>query len=141
MDNNTVTKLLEDYRSYRYAVNNCGVTDDLRLPHVINERRRDLDMWDRVRYNRIVNMIDGAVNDVLSDDERTVIMRKYLDRNKMTINEIADILHKDRTTIGRWHKKAIKRLAIALEPLTQDEREINNIDYMFDNVRMFKKIS
>ena len=79
-------------------------------------------------------MIDGAVNEVLSDDQRTVIMRKYIDRNTSNLNEIADQLHKDRSTVSRWHTEAIRRLAIALEPLTDTfdaNLEIHNIDHMF----------
>ncbi|KAE8559116.1 sigma-70 RNA polymerase sigma factor region 4 domain-containing protein [Paenibacillus polymyxa] len=133
MEHNQVTKLLKNYRSYQYAVKNCGSDDDtIRLPLVISERKRNPDSWDRTRYNRIVNMIDGAVNHVLNDDQRAVIMRKYLDRNPMTLGEISNIIHKDRTTVGRWHTEAIRRLSIALEPLTEDEKEINNVDHMFD---------
>lgn len=133
MNNDKVTELLKNYRSYRYAVNNCGPgIEGFRLPAVISERRVNMNVWDATRYNRIVNMIDGAVNEVLSDDERTVIMRKYLDRNTLNLNEIATVLHKDRTTIGRWHTAAIRRLAIALQPLSEDEREIHNFDHMFD---------
>jgi DNA-directed RNA polymerase specialized sigma24 family protein len=133
MDHNIVTELLKNYRSYRYAVNNCGQGDEsYKLPKVYSERRVNWNLWDATRYNRIVNMIEGAVNEVLSDDERTVIMRKYLERNTMTLNEIADYLHKDRSTISRWHTAAIKRLVIALQPLTADEREITNLDHMFD---------
>ncbi|TQR97326.1 hypothetical protein [Paenibacillus ottowii] len=133
MEHNQVTRLLKNYRSYRYAVQNCGKDDDaIRLPLVISERKKNPDSWDRARYNRIVNMIDGAVNYVLNDDQRSVIMRKYLDRNPMTIGEISNVIHKDRTTVGRWHTQAIRRLSIALDPLTEDEEEINNLDHMFD---------
>lgn len=91
-----------------------------------------MNAWDSTRYHNIVNMIEGAVNDVLSDDERTVIMRKYLDRNPLNLKEIADVLHKDQSTISRWHTAAVRRLAIALMPLSTDEKEINNLDHMFD---------
>lgn len=140
MDNDKVVELLKNYRSYRYAAKNCGQGDEgYRLPRVYDERRVNWNMWDSTRYSRIVNMIDGAVSDVLSDDERTVITRKYLDRNTMTLNEIADVLYKDKSTISRWHTAAIRRLAIALQPLTHDEREIENIDHMFDPTWKFKE--
>jgi len=131
MNHDQVTELLKNYRSYRYAANNCGDPEG-RQTILYSERRYNMNGWDATRYNRIVNMVDGAVNEVLSDDERMVIMRKYIDRNTLNLNEIASVLHKDRTTIGRWHTAAIRRLTIALQPLSEDEREIQNVDHMFD---------
>jgi DNA-directed RNA polymerase specialized sigma subunit len=132
MNSNQVTELLKNFRSYEYAANNCQRDESIILPRVYSERRKNNRCWDEYRYNRIVNMVNGAVNEVLSDDHRTVIMRKYLERNTLTLNEIAAVLHKDRTTISRWHTEAIKRLTIALQPLSDDEREINNFDHMFE---------
>lgn len=140
MLNDEVTQLLKDYRSYEFAVRNCGPSEDY-LPIVYNERRRNINQWDKTRYNRIVNMIKGAVNYVLSDDERTVIMRKYMERNTMTLNEIADVLHKDRSTVSRWHSAAIRKIAIALDPINDDVREIHNIDHMFDPNWTYKEAS
>ena len=131
MNNDTVTELLKNFRSYKYASANCGEPSG-RQPALYSERRLNLNAWDSSRYHRIVTMIEGAVNEVLSDDQRTVVMRKYLERNTATISEIATMLHKDRTTVSRWHTEAIRRLAIALQPLSYDEREINNFDHMFD---------
>ncbi|OMF47719.1 sigma factor-like helix-turn-helix DNA-binding protein [Paenibacillus amylolyticus] len=133
MDNNQVTELLKDYRSYEYAVNNCGpIQDDEVLPYIISERMRDKNTWDKVRYNRIVNLIDGAVNNVLNDDQRSVIMKKYLDRNTMTLAQIAAATQRDASRVSRLHTEAIRKLSIALEPLSEKETEINNLDYMFD---------
>lgn len=133
MDNNQVTELLRDYRSYKFAVSNLNEVETVYLPRVYDERSYgNLDGWDKSRYSRIVNLIDGAVNDVLSDDQRSVIMRKYLERNTMDLVEIAKAIHRDRTTVGRWHTEAIRKLSIALAPLSQKEREIINLDYMLD---------
>ncbi|WP_186331718.1 sigma factor-like helix-turn-helix DNA-binding protein [Paenibacillus xylanexedens] len=133
MDKNELTQLLNDFRSYEYAVNNCGpINDDEVLPYVISERMRDKDTWDRVRYNRIVTLIQGAVNNVLNDEQRAVIMKKYLDRNTMTLDQIAAATQKDPSRVSRLHTEAIRKLAIALEPLSEKEREIHNIDYMFE---------
>lgn len=131
MNHDKVTEILKNFRCYEYAANNSGRTD-MYLPPMLSERIRNPDTWDWSRYNRIVNMIRGAVDHVLSDDQRTVIMRKYLDRNTLTLNEISTILNRDRTTIGRWHTEAIRRLAIALEPLTEDEAEITTFNHRFD---------
>lgn len=134
MTHNQLTEILRDFRSYRYAVHNCGgmhALDDMTLPVVISERRRNPNQWDATRYSRIVSAIECAVNDVLSDDQRTVIMRKYMDRNTLTLNEIADITRQHRSTVSRWHKEALRRLTIALQPFAKDEQEITNFDHMF----------
>jgi len=131
MNNDQVIQLLKDFRCYDYAANNCGRTE-FDLPVMISERKRHPDTWDWSRYNRIVNMVKGAVDHVLSDDQRTVITRKYLDRNTLTISEISILLHKDISTISRWHKEAINRLSIALMPLTDDEKEITAFNHMFE---------
>lgn len=139
MDHNQVTQLLKDYRCYEYAAINCGSQDNERLPVVISERMGNPSRWDKDRYSRIVGIIKGAVDHVLSDDQRTVIMRKYLDRNRLNLAEIAVILHKDRTTIGRWHTEAINKLAIALEPINYDMYEITRFDHKFDKEWTFKE--
>lgn len=133
MDKNELTQLLNDFRSYEYAVKNCGpIQDDDVLPYVISERMRDKNMWDKVRYHRIVTLIEGAVNHLLNDEQRAVIMKKYLDRNTMTLDQIAAATQKDPSRVSRLHTEAIRKLAIALEPLSEKEREIHNLDYMFD---------
>jgi hypothetical protein len=132
MNNDQVTEILKNYRSYEYAARNCGNPIDDVLPAVISERMQRPGKWDRVRYNRIVYMVKGAVDHVLSDDQRTVIMRKYLERNTSTLGEIADAIHKDRSTVSRWHTEAIRRLSIALIPLEDKETEITNFDHIFD---------
>jgi DNA-directed RNA polymerase specialized sigma subunit len=139
MTNDQITELLRNFRSYEYAALNCGRSDLDQLPLVISERKRNKDVWDRSRYNRVVKIVRGAIEHVLSDDQRTVISRKYLERNTMTLNEISDILHKDRTTIGRWHSEAIRRLAIALEPLNEDELELTPFNHMFDHKGRFRE--
>lgn len=141
MDKNKVTELLTDYRSYRYAATNLGLSPVMgftRIPRFTNGHSPMLDAWDSSRYSHIVTMVDGAVNEVLSDDQRTVIMRKYIERNTATLNEIADQLHKDRSTVSRWHTEAIRRLSIALEPLTETfdaNLEIRNLDHMFTTTK------
>jgi DNA-directed RNA polymerase specialized sigma subunit len=140
MNHNQVTQLLKDYRCYEYAALRCGYQNDFdRIPVIISERMGNPNKWDGDRYNRIVGIIKGAVDHVLDDDQRAVIMRKYLERNTMNLAEIAVVLHKDRTTIGRWHTEAINKLAIALEPLNYDLYEITNFDHYFDPNWQFKE--
>lgn len=144
MRHDQVTELLKNYRSYEYAAMNCRETDaltTLSVSTVYNERKRNPNAWDATRYNRIVNIVKGAVDHVLSDDQRTVIMRKYLERNTMTLSEISHLLHKDTSTISRWHTEAIRRLAIALEPLRQDEAEITEFNHMFDPNWKYREIA
>jgi DNA-directed RNA polymerase sigma subunit (sigma70/sigma32) len=132
MEHNKVTEILKNFRCYEYAAKNCGEPAD-RLPYAISDRKHmHPDTWDQCRYNRIVTLIRGAVDHVLSDDQRTIIMRKYLDRNPLTLNEISTILHRERTTVSRWHTEAIRKLAIALEPLSDEEAEITEFNHRFD---------
>jgi DNA-directed RNA polymerase specialized sigma subunit len=134
MTNDQVTQLLKDYRCYEYAALNCGNAHMFEsMPLVISERNRNPHAWDRVRYNRIVTLVKGAVDHVLSDDQRTVIMRKYLDRNTRTLSEISNEIHRDRSTVSRWHTEAINKLSLALEPLTEDEKEITTFNHMFES--------
>lgn len=139
MDNDQVIQLLKDYRSYKYAVSNLNTADnnhlrDLsRMPYIYTERmaKSKPNQWDYTRYKRIVDMIDGAIAEVLSDDQRTVIMRKYIDRNNLNLNEIANMINKERSSVSRLHTESIRKLALALIPLSYDESEITNIDHMF----------
>ena len=136
MNHDKVIQLLKDYRCYKFALRNVvaerGDLTEYTLPVVISERRRHSDAWDHVRYTRIVSMLEFAIDDVLSDDQRSVIMKKYIERNPMNINEIAQLTHRDRNTVSRWHKEAIRKLSKALMPLTSDEIEITNFDHMFN---------
>lgn len=145
MDNNTVSKLLKDFRSYKFAVMNLEkeageCTDTLRKvyskPMYLSRYNTN---YDYSRYERIVSMVEAAVNYVLNDDQRTIIMRKYMDRNTMRLSEIATALHKDRTTVGRWHKEAINKLSKALLPIDEDYMEITNVDHMFNSDWVFKE--
>lgn len=140
MDNNTVIRLLTDFRSYKFAVMNLnkegGELKRTFVP-VYSERKpkyigRYNITYDQERYTRIVDMVESAINYVLSDDQRTIIMRKYIDRNTMTLSEIADAIGQDRKTVGTKHKSAVNQLAKALLPISDDYMEITNLDHMFD---------
>lgn len=139
MDHDQLTQILKFYRCYEYAAMNCGSTNNERLPLMFSDRKHNPEMWDRSRYNRIVNIIRGAVDYCLDDDQRTVIMRKYMERNRLTLSEISTILNRDRTTVGRWHTEALQRLSKALEPFTDELLEITPFDHMFDPKWRFKE--
>jgi DNA-directed RNA polymerase sigma subunit (sigma70/sigma32) len=104
------------------------------LPLIEASRLRG-NAWDATRYARIVEMIEGAVNELLTDDQRMVIVRKYFDRDSdtVTFKELAARHHVDRGTISRWHKEALRRLSVALAPLSYDEMEIHNLDWMLQS--------
>lgn len=130
MENNKITELLKNYRSYRYAISNgiaphqsedmlgmpMGGTYGSRIPKIWGssgstfESERDYN-----RYTRIVMAVDGAVNEVLNDDQAKMIRKKYLDKNRRTLAEISDELNVDPSTVGRWHKEALKQLSMALQ--------------------------
>ncbi|MBB6672614.1 sigma factor-like helix-turn-helix DNA-binding protein [Cohnella nanjingensis] len=132
MNNDQVSDILTNFRSYRYAAKVGEVEGFLDgAPTLYNERKTSPNRWDATRYSRIVETVKGAVDEVLSDEQRTVIMKKYLERNKLTMGQIASILNCDRTTITRRHKEALKQLGIALEPL-EHEAEITPFEHMFE---------
>lgn len=131
---------LKKYRSFEYAAMNCGTTDNTFMPVVINERRRNPNGWDKSRYNRIVTIIKGAVDHVLSDDQRTVIMRMYLDRNRSTIGEISIAVNQHRTTVGRWHKEAIELLTHAFDPLYSEDAELTPFEHRFNDKWVFTEL-
>lgn len=149
MDNNTTTQLLKDYRSYKFAVLNLKISGaswkvkDSILPVYADRKPRHISNYDLCydyeRYLRIVETVESAVEYVLNDDQRNIIMKKYIDRNVMSLGEIASALHKDRTTVGRWHKEAINKLAKALLPIDADYMEITNFDHMFNEKGWFRE--
>lgn len=128
MDKNKVTEMLKKYRSYKFAVSN-GIApynpyDDIGMPRGGGYGSRIPSLggsgstWqseqDFLHYSRAVAAIEGAVADVLDDDQATVIRRKYMDRNKRTLAQIAAERKVDPSTVTRWHKEALKHLADAL---------------------------
>ncbi|QYK61837.1 hypothetical protein [Paenibacillus sp. S25] len=142
MDKEKVIKLLIDYRSYEFAVRNMdsgiGSSGPLMPKNMKNHRLMRAGDWDYRRYSLIVKMIKGAVDEVLSDNERTVITRKYLDQNKKSIKQIAHELHRDRGTVTSWHTSALKQLINSLKPLDEEIEYIENFDHMFDRDGQFQ---
>jgi len=133
--------MLKNYRSYRYAVSN-GVAPweshdtrgmpmngefGSRVPKAwTGSGDSSYSEWDYKRYSKAIAVVEGAINEVLDDNQRTVIMRKYVDRNSRTLCEIANDLDKDERTIRRWHKEAIRQLTNALK--FAELPEIINLD-------------
>jgi len=130
MERTVVMELLKNFRCYEYAAMNCGPEDGA-MPLVISERKRNLNMWDRSRYNRIVAFVRGAVDHCLSDEQRTIITRRYLNRNPQTFFQIALDMRMDRGKVSKLHNEAIHKLSIALEPLNEDEMEITPFHHMW----------
>lgn len=141
VDRDKVTELLKNYRSYKYAVSN-GIapyqTEDMlgmpmsfnfgsRPPIGLNGRgSMEPSVTDYRIYSRVVKLIEGAIEDVLDDDERDVVRLKYLERNKLTLERIADRKHMHKNTVTVIHKRALKNLSNAL--LFVEVPEIINLD-------------
>lgn len=139
MDKNKVIQTLKNYRSYKFAIQNGiahSVEDDMTgmpmafsygsRPPQLNRGSLMPSINDHNRYRRIVALIDGAMNEVLSDKERMVIKRKYTDQNTTTLFQISQDRDNDERTVGRWHKSALHKLGIILE--FADIPEIINLD-------------
>ncbi|OMF48605.1 sigma factor-like helix-turn-helix DNA-binding protein [Paenibacillus peoriae] len=140
MDKNKVIELLTDYNSYEFAAKNAqhksgGIPMPATILDLNVEGRKPkilgINSWDDRRYNRIVALTKKALDEVLSDDQRSVIMKKYLDRNTMSLNQIANYMGRDRGTISKWHTQALNKLTKALAPLDVEFMEIENVDFMF----------
>lgn len=148
MDRDKVTELLKNYRSYKYAVSN-GIAphepnDTLgmpmsfdygpRAPRSFGERGNTLQSAiDYRQYKRAVEAVNGAVDEVLSDDEQKVIKYKYLERNTLTLYQIADRYHMTEDRAKYLHRKALKSLEKAL--MFVEVPDIINLD----NVILCKK--
>lgn len=139
MNNDEAVEILKRFRSYEYVAMNCGFINEERMPMIISERFKYPNQWDRSRYNRIVNIVRGAVEHVLSDEQRLIINRKYLDRNKLTCKQIAAVIKCDPSTVSRWHTEAVNQLAIALGVLEDGETELTPFDHIFDEQWRFKE--
>lgn len=138
-DHDKVTEMLRNYRSYKYAVSN-GISpfvedDTLGMPMAFDYGPRIPRLTrgntlasetDYKAYCRAVRAIDGAVSDVLDDEEQTVIRKKYMDRNTLTLYQIADNVHTTERRVLYVHKKALKKLAMAL--IFVEIPEIVNLD-------------
>lgn len=124
-----VAEMLRNYRSYRYAVNN-GVApfvedDMLGMPMTLEYSSRPpkrvgsrgSTFIGQMQYNATVTamkLLDGAIEDVLNDNERDVIRLKYTERNTYTLSIVADKIHVHQNTVTSVHKSALKKLTRAL---------------------------
>jgi DNA-directed RNA polymerase sigma subunit (sigma70/sigma32) len=147
MNRDKVTELLKNYRSYKYAVSNgiaphepsdtlgmpMGLDYGPRAPKAFGERGNTIQStMDYRQYKRSVEAVNGAVEDVLSDDEQKVIRYKYLERNTLTLYQIADRFHMTEDRAKYLHRKALKSLEKAL--MFVDVPEIINMDKHLEKV-------
>ncbi|GCL71781.1 hypothetical protein PN4B1_16860 [Paenibacillus naphthalenovorans] len=131
MNRDKVTELLKDYRSYRFAVNNWTTYDgpdwgSKRIATGRGDLIIGLNEWDYRRYMQIVSSIEGAVAEVLDDDERAVIEMKYMNRNTLTLSQIGDFKAMSERSVKYVHKRALKKLTMALRFV--EVPEIHNLD-------------
>lgn len=141
MNTDKIQEILKNYRSYRYAVSNgiagwnpydstgmpMGGSFGSRIPS-LSSGTTLFSNDDFMRYGKIVNLVDGVIRDVLDDNEAMVINRKYIDRNSLTFEQIADLMFVHRQTVANHHKSALKKFNIILELFIDDAPEIINLD-------------
>lgn len=140
MDKTMVMELLNNYRSYKFALENLGGMVntsgvDLSKFSVYEQRKpKYVPNWDTAydgtRYSRTITLLDGAIDYVLSDNQRDVIRLMYLERNKLDKVKTAEAMHLDRKTVSKYHDEAIESLAKALYPINPEYVEIHNLDFM-----------
>lgn len=130
-----VTQLLSNYLSYKAAIANyerykpmpsagianySGMPSGSGAPEAFFDRvgkmgdmgfTTALDVFDYGIYSAVVDVIEFTVAQVLTDDEKYVIQRKWMDRNPMNLCKIAIIKNRDESTIKRWHKNALGKLS------------------------------
>lgn len=138
-----IIQALENFRSYKFAISN-GIApykdyDNVGMPFNSSYGSRPpmlerggsiaASTQDFAQYDRFVKVIEWAVGEVLNDDEQMVIRRKYLDRNRTTLYQIAIDRNKDESTVRRWHRNALKSLCQSLAFV--DIPEIINLDPHF----------
>lgn len=137
--NDKITELLKNYRSYKYAISNGIAPHDdevlgmpfsggygPRVPRIYGRGSWEESMNDYREYIRAVRLIDGAVRDVLDDNERKVIELKYLERNTLTLERISERIRYSERHVRRMHKQALKKLSLSLAFMTVPE--IINLD-------------
>lgn len=134
-----VVELLKNYRSYKYAVSNGiapFVEEDTtgmpinssygpRVP-TLHRGSWEASTEDFRRYSRVVRLVSGAVEEVLNDEEQKIIKMKYMERNTLTLAQIADRMNMSERRVLYLHKKALKSLSQAL--MFVDAPEIINLD-------------
>lgn len=138
-DRNKVVELLKNYRSYKYAVNN-GIAayqeeDNTGMPFnnsygprapMLFRGSLDASTDDYRRYSRAVKMVEGAVDEVLDDNEQDIIRLKYMNRNTLTLEVISRRKGISEKTVRTTHKRAINKLNMALRFI--ETPEIINLD-------------
>lgn len=137
--NERITRMLKNYRSYKYAVSNgiapheegesifCSTGYGSRPPAGLMGRGSTLaSQRDYQSYRNAVRAIDGAISEVLNDEEQSIIRYKYTERNTLTLAQIADKFNMSERRALYLHKKALKALALALKFV--EEPEILNLD-------------
>ena len=142
-----VQELLKNYRSYKYAVSN-GIApfvdeDTLGMPMALDFGSRPPRLMgsrgslvssttDFRKYDRAVRMISGAVEDVLDDDEREVVTLRWMERNTMTLERIAERKRVCERTVRTVHKRALNKLTLALRFV--DVPDIHNLDIHLEKI-------
>jgi len=140
-EHDQVIELLKNYRSYQMAILNYqrhkpsasagianygGMPSGSGAPELFFDsvgKRADmgfssaLDLYDYETYRDVVMAIDFTVTQILTDDEQLVIRKKYLERIPVELYKIAMDRERDESTIRRWHRKALRKLAISLCPM------------------------
>ena len=90
----------------------------IRVEEMEEKIKREIDMLADLKEE-----IMGMIGQVDSEELQMVLIYRYLEG--MTWEEIGDLIYADRTTVKRWHRKAIEQIVLP-EEWTSQKSERNN---------------
>jgi len=90
----------------------------IRVEEMEEKIKREIDMLADLKEE-----IMGMIGQVDSEELQMVLIYRYLEG--MTWEEIGDLIYADRSTVKRWHRKAIEQIILP-EEWTSQKSERNN---------------
>jgi len=84
----------------------------IRVEEMEEKIKREIDMLADLKEE-----IMGMIGQVDSEELQMVLIYRYLEG--MTWEEIGDLIYADRTTVKRWHRKAIEQIVLPEEQINK----------------------
>lgn len=121
-----LTRKLDDLKASRYSISGTKLQGDrvqtsrdgtARFARTLEQIE---EMEERIgreieRLNALREQIEETIHQLLKMEYQLVLTYRYLDN--MSWEEIGQLLHAGRSTLGRWHEKAISLLEMPDNPI------------------------